>query len=506
MNVLEELISVLNGSEVRAFSHYLRSSSVSEGDHYEQLFQLLRENQVFDAHELATVLYGEPNLNAYHTLRKRLQKKLYVFLQTRRVAVGDDPRLSTSLVISALEVLVENDKAETAGKLLAKSKSLAMKAANYEGALDLLRFEIKYADRLRRDHTRMVDEWKSLHELVSTSQKVDLAYTTLRLKLHEVRQTGQLRSLDALVRKELDALGIDLNQDLPAVLVYQLMDIIRMAIVATKEYHQFEPLIDQTYSHLLTSGKLQPNDLQLRIAFTYMLAHAKFRTRKLSEAKVWVEQMKLLYSQTKRKDVRTFIARYYLLKASVLNFEGDNRKAIDVLQYALTRPELLTSERLNVLLNLSVFHFQTGDYKKAHQLINQIEQSDLRCEQLMGREWVFKKGLVEMIVLIELNYTELILTRMKSVKRLYKAFLNEPTNEWMGMFISAIQLMLQDPLNLSNQKVAKKLEAMLNYWPLYKEDLHALTFRSWLQSKTVNKPYYEVLLMNFRARSAFDHA
>lgn len=500
MSPLEDLIKVLDTSESNRFVQFLRSGG-RQGDRMdERLFVLLADQTLpRTPSELAALLYGKSNLNAYHTLRKRLLRKLYVFLYGRMIEAGEDEHAEIALLVKAASLLIERDQTKAARKLLHQAGNKAKRTENFEGALVLLRFEIEHCDVLGLDYIRLLAQWKELHHLASIQQRINIAYSVLRMKLREVRVTGQLSSLDALVRKELDDLGIDLNEDLPVAVVYKMMDIIRIAIIATKQYHQFDPLITQTYHHLTASEKLSANDTRHQIGFCYMIAHTKFRTRKMDEALVWTERLKMLYSQSKAKQVRSYVARYYLLKASIQNFNGNNDRAIGVLEYALSRPELVTSERLNVLLNLSVFHFQVSEYKKAHQTLAQIDMSDRQLGQIMGREWLFKKGLIEMIILVELNYPELILTRLRSVKRLYREFLNEPNNAWMELFLNAIQLMLNDPDSVGNKKLAFRLDEMVNKWPVNREDLHALTFRSWLTSKVTKRPYYEELLSALNA-------
>lgn len=495
MSPLEDLVEVLDTAEANRFVQFLQSGGRSTDRMDQKLFALLRKNEPLNGPEAISVaLYGEQNINAYHTLRKRLLRKLYIFLYGRMIEAGDDQHAETALLVKAASLLIERDKNIAARKLLHQAGKKARKTENYEGGLVLLRFEIEHCDVLGLDYLRLLEQWKEVHQLASLKQRVDIAYSVLRMKLREVRVTGHLGSLDALVRSELDTLGIDLNQDLPVAVVYKMMDIIRMAIVATKQYHQFEPLITQTYQHLNATGKLTANDTFHQIGFCYMIAHTKFRTRKMNEALVWTERLKMLYSQSKSKRVRSYVSRYYLLKATILNFNGKNKRAVDVLEYALERPELVTSERLNVLINLAVFHFQVSDFKKAHQTLARIDLGDRQCGQIMGREWLFKKGLIEMIVLVELNYPELILTRLRSVKRLYREFLNEPNNAWMELFLNAIQVMLSDPLSVDDERLSEKIDEMVRSWPVNREDLHAMTFRSWLTSKVTKRSYYEELL------------
>ncbi len=499
MLILETLIQSLEAPHAKAFLVFLKSGSGPAPLKEEQLFTLLRKDVGLSPDDIARQLYGKPNRNAYHTLRKRLQRKLYYYLQFRNADGQGDVRLDATLAIGAATQLIRTDRADAAAKLLQKSRAVARKANDYEGSLAILRHEIRHADVLGLDYLPMLDEWKELHNLVSIMQRVDVAYSLLRLKLREVRVTGQLRSLDALVRVELDSLGIDLDQDLPADVVYRMMEIIRMAIIATKEYHQFDPLITQTHRHLVESGKLGDHEPALQTGFAYMIAHTKFRARKLDEALLWTEQLNQLIQHQRTAENRHYIARYYLLRAAIMNYAGRNTEAIALLEFALEQPELVTADRMNMLLNLCVYLFQVDELKRARQVLQSIDTQERKLERLMGREWLFKKSMIEMILLVEANHTDLIFNRLRSVKRLYKELLNDPINDWMGTFISAMELMLKDPLQQNNERVLKELDAMLNHWPVNREDLHAMTFRCWLKSRVEGLNYYLELIHSYAA-------
>lgn len=502
MLILESLIQSLEVSQSKAFLTFLRSGHGVRPVKEEQLFHILRKSPEQAADAIASQLYGIPNRNAYHTLRKRLQRKLYQFLQYRNADDQGEHRLEASLAIGAASQLIRADRAEVASKLLQKSKALARTAGDYEGSLAILRFEIRHADSLGLDYLSMLEEWKELHELVSMMQRVDVAYSLLRLKLREVRVTGQLRSLDAFVRVELDQLGIDLDQDLPAEVVYRIMEIIRIGIIATKEYHQFDPLITQTFRHLVVSGKLGDNEVKLQMGFAYMIAHTKFRTRKLDEALHWTERLNKLIQQHRSADSRHYEARCTLLQAAILNYSGRNAEAIGVLQYAVDNPGPPTWERMNMLLNLCVYLFQVNELKRAREVLLSIDLQERKLDRLMGREWLFKKGLIDIILLYEADHIDLIFNRLRSVKRSFKTLLDDPMNEWMRTFIRAIETMLNDPHSRNSVQVLQELDSMLNHWPVNREDLHAMTFRCWLKSRVEGTTYYTELIRTYETRQS----
>ena len=494
MLLLEELVLTLDASEQRSFVQFLRVQRAREVRIDEQLFEAIVADAAGGAKKFLEAHYGVNQRNAYHAVRKRLLTRLYSFFQW----LGDDARAGTSaepaLVINAADRLIQFNKGVSAEKLLSKTKEVALRHENFEGALDILRFEIEHAEALGVKYEELISEWRALHEQTRIQQRVEISYTLLKIKLREVRVTGHMSDLDALVRKELEDLGVDLDQALPAAVVYKMLDIIRMAIIAAKQYHQFETLVEQTYSHLSKSGRLSDRDLKHRIGFCYMMAHTKFRVRKFTEAQIWNEQLKWLFSQSKKADVRSYIPKYYLLKSLILSHQGEVDRAIDNLHYVLDLPELNIGERLNIALNLAVLHFHQGELARANRVLMDVELNDRRCEQHMGKEWRFKKNLVELLILVDQDKDETALARLRSMQRYFVTFLKDPMNAWSVHFLKGISLYLSDRNQPNTALIMEHLDQMVMYWPVNREDLYALSFRAWLESKLNRLNYYTFLI------------
>lgn len=494
MLLLEELILTLDFADQRSFVQFLRLQRDKEFRVDEQLFESIVADPVDGGERFLKTFYGLEKRNAYHAVRKRLLRQLYSFIQWLRDDESPDSGAGTVLVIKAARRLIQANRGVSAEKLLSKTKDAALRHENFEGALDILRFEIDHAEALGVKYDELISEWRALHEKTGIQQRVEIAYTLLKIKLREVRVTGHLSDLDALVRKELDELGIDLDHDLPTAVVYKMLDIIRMAIIAAKQYHQFEPLVEQTYAHLLKSGRLSDRDLKHRIGFCYMIAHTKFRVRKFAEAQAWNEQLKWLFGQSKKSDVRSYIPKYYLLKSLILSHQGDAERAMANLQYILELTELNIGERLNVALNLAVLHVHQGEMILAHRGLVEVGLNDRRCEQHMGKEWRFRKNLVELLILIDQDKDEPALSRLRGMQRYFAAFLKDPMNAWFGHFLKGIFLYLNDRNAPNVPLILEHLDHMMNHWPVNREDIYALSFRAWLESKLIQRSYYPYLI------------
>ena len=111
----------------------------------------------------------------------------------------------------------------------------------------------------------------------------------------------------------------------------------------------------------------------------------------------------------------------------------------------------------------------------------------------MGREWVFKKVLMEIVLYNDLGEEGLVESRVRYIKRSYKDMFNIPKYSRVHGFLSFLERI--GDLNISDKdSIQMKLEESMVSVPAEKEDLQAMVFYSWLKAKIINRNPYQVLL------------
>jgi hypothetical protein len=141
-----------------------------------------------------------------------------------------------------------------------------------------------------------------------------------------------------------------------------------------------------------------------------------------------------------------------------------------------------------------VLHFHQGELARANRVLMDVELNDRRCEQHMGKEWRFKKNLVELLILVDQDKDETALARLRSMQRYFVTFLKDPMNAWSVHFLKGISLYLSDRNQPNTALIMEHLDQMVMYWPVNREDLYALSFRAWLESKLNRLNYYTFLI------------
>lgn len=503
MALLEDMLRSFNPSELKEIEIRLQKRVGSGLRKDAKVLLLLLNDPPLSPHQIANELYGSDNLNAYHTLRKRLTKHVHEFVYTRSVETDIDKKEKVHMLVKSARFLLSRSKVTAAQKVLSQAKKMASSNSYYTQLLEVFNTEVQHADELGLDHEKLVEEWRSAESLAEVQQRTDLVHSLLRIKLREARSTGRTEGLDKLVRSQIDALGIEVTDDLPVKVFYKILTMIRMAIIASKQYHQFEPLIEHSYKLLERDGRWEKGDKEVKIGFSYMLAQTKYRLGKLEEALTWLNEMgKFLHNAPLRLRYE-YEGRYLMLKGSVLMFKGDRRGAYEVLQAVEERPETRINDQLNIRLNRAIFYVLTKEHKKAKQVLRQLELTDRECEKHMGKEWRFKKDLLEVMVFVDLDSPELALSRLAYIQTHYADFFQHERFRRAGDFIRLIKKSIQRPELLQSKAFAEALDKEVEKLPVNQEDIQAVTFYCWLTARMKGVDYYDHLISTVRKLSKY---
>jgi hypothetical protein len=143
-------------------------------------------------------------------------------------------------------------------------------------------------------------------------------------------------------------------------------------------------------------------------------------------------------------------------------------------------------------LNLSIYYFQEENYKKANQCFLSLPSSHARLVKKMGREWVLKKNLIELIAQYELKNYDLARNKLKSIEKNFADMLAQSLFQNVKAYLYFIRQMLDKPHAKPDQLFAQTDE-LFSFDPIAEEDLQEIRFYAWLKAKLLEKKYQEVL-------------
>ena len=112
----------------------------------------------------------------------------------------------------------------------------------------------------------------------------------------------------------------------------------------------------------------------------------------------------------------------------------------------------------------------------------------------MGKEWVLKKSIMEVILHIELEEQSLVDSRLRYLQRSFRDVLIQPKYKRVATYIKFLRRIGDAPIPNKMELIEKEIEGSFEWIPMEREDLQAIAFYAWLKSKVTNKTQYELLL------------
>jgi hypothetical protein len=495
MDPLVEIIEVLDTQQKNEFENFLFIQRKLNGRRDAQLFKLMLEHPELTSEQLFTALYPEGNRNAYHTLRKRLYGKLQEFISLKLMEGDLTPSSSVNAMLNIGQFFIDKQRPKLALKSLQKAKRKALRYQFYAKHLEVLKILMINAYSFNLDYEVLFDEWKMVKQVSDLDEKITLSSSLIRSKLSEAKQSGEVIILQEMAESELAKLGIHPSEITEPSIAYRIAEIIRSTIVASKQYSQFENYVVKVFEGLKEVEAFKENDLKFELGFLYMIAHAKYRNRRLEDADVYIRKLRRVAEHAPDTTKNEFVAKFKMMRASIEAYSGSNENAIEIMKAALAEEKKLRiQDKLNMKLNLVVYYFQSAKYEEANALLEKFDESDRRIQLVMGKEWLFKKILINIILLVELGENQLAKARLKGLERTFKVFLSHDQYERVGNFLQIIRWVIDEPLEVASAKFEEKVAKLITRTPGDREDIQALTFYCWVKSKMLQRPYYEVLV------------
>ena len=194
--------------------------------------------------------------------------------------------------------------------------------------------------------------------------------------------------------------------------------------------------------------------------------------------------------------MKAFYQKHTLLKANIYLYTGRIDDAVLCLETSLENPlsKIDKIQFLNTYIILSIAYFLKEDYNRSLSTFMKVDHSDKWCQKVMGKEWLLKKHLLDVMSQFELHNNDIVEGRIRSIQRKYKDLFARPEYKRVLVFIQLVNKVNNNPLMASSAEFRESVEKAFEWNPKQLEDLQVLTFYAWLKSKMLNKKYYEVLV------------
>jgi hypothetical protein len=489
MNAIGEIINLMDSQDKKAFQGYLKSKNKRNDVQNIKLFKLLETDDIIAVNKIYCT-----NNAAYHALNKRLYDSLVSFMSSRTFenSTSDAHQVLRLLVVSRF--FLEHKLTKTAYKCLAKAEAKAIGLEHFSLLNEIYHTQIQYAHLnplLNLDG--VIKEFAVNTEKLRKEEQLNVGYALLRRELTAIVHKGKVIDFREFITGTISRLGISLSEALTFKSLYQILFIANEYASLNSNFTLVEPFVQKSYNFILGKEEIAGKQLYYHIYILYFMANFHFRNRRFIESEAVLDEMLSQMQQQNGRYYALFSVRYFLLLSLNKNYNGDPAGAMAIAEKALKDADKKAdlNDVHDLRLAIIVFCLLQED-RTVSKYMKQYVHTDSWYEKKLGMLYAIRKSLVEILMHIQLENTELALSRLKSFKRRYKKYLAEVNESRVMEYVLLLERFVLKPEIATMPDFKQTVEAMVQ--PDTKEDIFVLSFIGWMLAKAQKKNPYEVTL------------
>ena len=481
MNTIKAIISTLSEEQKQEFLYFLKKKNRRSDTKNISLFQLINDGK---NHNLDILLYNKPSKNAFHALCKRLQDSLIDFVATESFAGDTSEELEILKLLLASRIFFEHKHHKIAFKILIKAERNALSLDLYSILNEIYHTKIQYAH---------LNPNLKLSEIISASNtnmkrfkqelQLNMAYATIKSQL----KNKQDLAINEVIVDAFSDFEIELDHTLTFKSLFQLMNITATAAKLQNDYHPISDFMMKVYNIIKDKNDAADKHLYYHIAILNLMALTSFRNKEFKTSTAFTHKMEVEMNKKNRRYFLRFHEKLIVIKALNKNYTGDFASAIKLLKG-------FPKESLDVSLTLVMCLFQQNNFSEAYGVLKQFNHSDNWYEKKIGWIWVLKKNIIEILLLIELDRLELVLSRMQSFNRKFSSRLKEVGEDRVIAFMKLVSYYYENPDIITTDNFKQKVENSFEWIGSEREDIFVMSFYAWLKAKMEQKNLYQTTL------------
>ena len=461
---------------------YLRSKNRRGDTKNVALFKLIRKGSTQD---LDVMLYGKKARNAFHALCKRLQDSLIDFVASRSFSGETSEEHQILKLLLAARIYFEHRKNKIAFRILQKAETLALSFDIYAILNEIYHTKIQYAhlnpniqlnEVIARSRTNLI--------YFIQEQQLNMAYATIKEQLKESPQ----RDISKIISDAFSSFDIEVSKALTYKSLFQLMHLATAAATIQRNYHTISPFMNNLYEVISGKNIRAEKHLYYHIASLHLMAVTYFRNKDFESSTQFARKMEVEMRKQHLKYFGRFEEKHLLIKALNLHYTGSPQEAIYTLQE-------LKAHSLNSELTLIMFLFQQEQWSQANQRLQKLNHSDHWYEKKAGLVWVIKKNIIEVLLWIEMDQLDLVLSRLESFKKRFSLPLEKMGETRVLTFMKLIAHYYEHPNEVTSKHFKEQVEESFEWIGSEREDIFVMSFYAWLKAKMEQGSVYETTLV-----------
>lgn len=479
MNELLSIINLLDSNERQDFIRYLDARNKRHDTRNISLFVAV-ENGNTD------LIQEEIGTNAFNVLKKRLVDNLIDFLAN--LSLEKEASLEVQLMKRILVVrkLLDNQLEKKGFKLLKRAEEKAIEVGQLTLLNEIYHTYVEYSylsgapnqeeifDKLRRNTALFIEQ-----------EQLNMICAMVKKAFND--NTAKEIDLDSLINEAFIKFGGDSEMTYNYKILSQIAQIADIAAESKKDYSTIDLFFVEKLEILEKRGeKRHPN---YHIDLVYHIANIYFRRRDFDNCKIYLDR---LQESIDSKAQPKHYVKYKNLEALYFNYIGDFSKSLEILDNILS--SYSHDDTMNPRLVTMMIEIQQGKMKAAIKHLFRLTRSDRWYEENIGIDWTLHKKFLEIILLIELQESALVESRIQSLDRTYGQILKSSANNNAYNFLKLIKKIANNPFIIESEKFKQLVEKTIVWRPKEKEDIFMMSFYAWLKAKMEKSDVYETTL------------
>jgi len=470
MKALQSIINTLSTEEQHAFIQNLQQKNRRGDTKNTTLFKLIIKGETDN---IVVKLYGKNSKNAFHALCKRLQDSLIDFIALKSFAGETSEELEILKLLLSSRIFFEHKHYKLGFKTLAKAEKSALQLDVYAILTEIYHTKIQYAHLNPAIilNELIISAEKNL-ALFNREQQMNMAYAHIKEALKSKKQ----KSIQDIITDAFSNFKIGLDNKLTYKSLFQLMSITATAARLQSYYYDSAPFLFRLYEIVSEKGELANKHLFYHIEILNVMATVSFRNKDFETSAKFLGIMEAQMEKEHRKYYGRFQEKLLLNKALCFNYTSQPNKAIGLLQQ-------YNANSLDIDLTLAVCYFQQEKYEDCYAVLKQMHHTDLWYEKKKGWIWVIKKSIIEILVLIELDKLDVVLSRITGFNNRFSKQLKASGEVRVLNFIKLVSKYYEAPQEINSDKFQQLVETSFEWIGTEKEDVFVMSFYAWLKAK-----------------------
>ena len=488
MNNISLIIATLTEEDKKNFILLLKKRNKRHDTKNIDLFTILDRQEPVE--NLDLILYGKSAKGAYHALCKRLHDSLIDFIASKNMEATSSNEMSALKLILVSRAFFQHQQVSIAFKTLAKAELIAKKHSLYGTLNEIHQIQLAHA------HLQNSLDFEKLHKNVlknkdrlTLEENLNLFYAAIQneLSMHNPQTSD-------IIDKNLSLYNISITKNLTYQSLFKILQITNQVANVTRNYHANLDFIEKARKKIRVSERAQNEHLYYHIQILYYLSNTYFRIKKFKKSAAYLQSMHEHMHVQNEKYYNIFYCQYTLIENLLLIYTGYLKPVLQNLSDFNFDKYKREEEHVHDLkLTHIVALFLSEKFHESLQMFRSFYHSDKWYAKKVGLIWVIKKNLLEILLLIELDYIDLVESRLKSFRKKHSTHLIQHDEKRIVDFVNLIAAYFQNKQIIHSDAFEKKLDTILNI-DNKEEDIFAISFYAWLKSKMKPKDTYATCL------------